>query len=188
MSVEFTQYSEFELKQQAFKFKGENTYTSMKCVGSSTENLDAREITKSCRGVVVKRKIKGAGTGTLDQTLHIPVAIWDKFYNMAQAGLIEGVKAYGQKSVHAEFSLVQEVEDEDGNVKYKAYPRGILTAGPNRAITNGATEVAEVSISIALMPDEEGNCMYEAFADELDNTTKAAWMTSWTPEMMQAQA
>ena len=55
-----------------------------------------------------------------------------------------------------------------------------------RKIENGAEEVAEVEMEVSVMPDEFGNGMYEAPANDLaDETVKSTWMTAFTPELVQ---
>ena len=180
-------YSEYELKEQAIKVAGSNAYIPMNCVGTSEEELNVKIISKNCRGVKAKERVRGDGTGTLTQTLHVPVAVYNAIYDLNQSGLENGVRAYGRPNVHPEATLVQKVEDEDGVLKYKAYPRVILESGPKRPITNGADEVAELNLEWALLPDENGYCMYEMFAE--DNTELAnKWMTAFDPADMVASA
>ena len=77
--------------------------------------------------------------------------------------------------------------DEDENVKYKAYPRCILSSGPSRKIENGAEEVAELEMTIDLMPDENGECMYEALESELESEEiKQQWLTNFSLELVKA--
>ena len=52
-------------------------------------------------------------------------------------------------------------------------------------IENGAEEVAEVELTVSVMPDEYGNGVYEALADELAEEKKTAWMTAFEPAMVQ---
>lgn len=180
-------FSEYEVREQAIKFSDaeEETWSHADCVGTSEENLEVRTVTKNCRGVVAKTRTIGAGNGTLNQSLHIPYDLFKEMYGMEFAEtLAQGVLAYGQKSVHKEFALVQHVYDEDGAEKFKAYPRCIIQTGIARSIENGAEEVAELELEIALMPDDEGFCMYEALKDELEPTVAGKWMTAWTPELM----
>ena len=179
-------FSDFEVKQIGFKFKSADSYNVAKCVGSLEEEMESKVITKSCRGVVVKKIVKGTGNGTLKVTLHMPWDIYTTAYGMNLDTLIEGVKAYGRNSVHESFSTVLDVEDEDGAEKLKAYPNCIMETGVTRKIENGAEEVAEVELEISTMPDEYGNGMYEALADELkDETVKDKWLTEFTPAMVQ---
>lgn len=184
-----TVYSEYELKEMGFKFKDAEAYESANCVGSCEEELDSKIITKSCRGVVVKKVVKGTGTGKLNISMHMPYAIYTQAYGMELDTLIEGVKAYGQNSVHKNFSVTQHVFDEDGVEKFKAYPNCVIETGISRKIENGAEEVAEIELEVSVQPDEFGNGMYEALASELtDTTAKTSWMTAFTPDMVQIKS
>ena len=103
-------FSEFEVKEQWIKVKGEESYSTMSCVGSSEEELEVKVITKKCRGVKAKEKVKGTGSGTLTESLHVPRVIYNKMYDMNRANLKKGVYAYGQSSSHPEFSITQRVQ------------------------------------------------------------------------------
>lgn len=180
-------FSDFELDQLGIKFKSTEEYKSVNCVGSCEEEMESKVITKSCRGIVVKKIVKGTGNGTLKITAHIPWEIYTEFYGMNLDTLIEGVKAYGKNSVHESFGAVMHVNDEDGAEKYKAYPNCVMETGVVRKIENGAEEVAELEITASIMPDEYGNGLYEALASELkDDDVKAKWMTEFTPELVQS--
>jgi hypothetical protein len=115
----------------------------------------------------------------------MPYEIYTQAYGMDLDTLIEGVKAYGQNSRHEAFAIVQDVFDEDGVEKFKAYPNCIIQTGVARKIENGAEEVAEIEMEVSIMPDEYGNGVYEALASELtDETAKTNWMTAFTPDMV----
>ena len=179
-------FSEYELREMGIKFVGGEGYQTANCVGSCEEEMEARVVSKSCRGVVVKKTVRGTGTGTLTISMHMPWEIYTQMYGMELDTLIEGVKAYGQNSVHKNFAITQHVYDEDGVEKFKAYPNCIMESGVARKIENGAEEVAEIEIEVSVMPDEFGNGVYEALATELtDETAKTTWMTAFTPEMVQ---
>lgn len=178
-------FSEYELRKMGIKFKSAETYTSADCVGSCEEELESKVITKKCRGNVVKKKVKGTGNGTLKISMHMPYEIYEQAYGMKLDSLIEGVRAYGQNSVHEELAIVQDVFDEDGNEKFKAYPNCIIQSGLSRKIENGAEEVAEVEIEVSVMPDECGNGLYEALASTLTEEVKSKWMTGFEPSMVQ---
>ena len=187
--MENTVFSDFELEEIGIKFKSKDTYSSVKCVGSCEEEMEAKTITKSCRGVVVKKIVKGTGNGTLKITAHIPWAIYTEMYGMELDTLIEGVKAYGRNSVHNNFSSTMHIKDEDGVEKYKAYPNCVISTGTVRKIENGAETVAELELEVSVMPDEYGNGLYEALADDLaDETVKTTWMTAFTPELVQIKS
>lgn len=180
-------FSEFEIIEQHIKVAGEDTYEDMNCVGSIEEELAVRTITKKCRGRIRKKRTRGTGDGTLKESLHVPRTVYNKIYDMTREKLAKGVYAYGENSKHPEFSLTQKVLDEDENVKYKAYPRCILSSGPSRKIENGAEEVAELEMTIDLMPDENGECMYEALESELESEEiKQQWLTNFSLELVKA--
>lgn len=179
-------FSDFELDELGIKFKGKDAYAVVKCIGSCEEEMETKVITKSCRGVVVKKIVKGTGNGTLKITAHIPWDIFTEAYGMEFDSLIEGVKAYGRNSVHSGFSAVMHITDEDGLEKYKAYPNCVVETGISRKIENGAEEVAELELEISAMPDEYGNGLYEALAEELtDEDAKTTWMTAFSSELVQ---
>ena len=180
-------YSEFELAEMGIKFENDPSYTAANCTGSCEEELDARVVTKKCRGVVAKKVVRGTGTGKLVVSMHCPISIYDSMFGLKLKTLIEGVKGYGQNSKHGNFSITQKVLDEDGVVKFKAYPNCVVETGVKRKIENGAEEVAEIELEISVMPDEYGQGMYEALESELgEGAAKTTWMTAFTPEMVQA--
>lgn len=179
-------FSEFEVKEQWIKVKGEESYSTMSCVGSSEEELEVKVITKKCRGVKAKEKVKGTGSGTLTESLHVPRVIYNKMYDMNRANLKKGVYAYGQSSSHPEFSITQRVLDEDDEEKFKAYPRCILESGPKRAVENGQEEVPELELTITLLPDDNGECMYEALKSELEEETAGKWLEHFETSLVQS--
>lgn len=180
-------FSEYAITEQGIKTEGSENFRSADCLGSSEEEMETRVVTKKCRGIVVKETVTGTGKGTLKLSMHMPWDIYTDIYGMTFDTLVEGVKAYGRNSRHKKFALTQHVFDEDGEEKFKAYPNCIVETGILRKSENGAEEVAELEIEIAVMPDEYGNGVYEALASELkDETVKKTWMTAFTPSMVQA--
>ncbi len=185
-----TVFSEYEIRKMGIKVKGaeDEQYRSADCVGTSEEEMETRVITKKCRGLVVKRRVTGTGNGKLKISMHMPLDIYHDIFGMHAEGLLDGVYAYGQNSVHPEFSITQDVFDEDGNEKFKAYPNCIMESGVARSVENGAEEVAEAELEISVMPDEEGNGLYEALASELtDETAKKTWMTAFEPDLVKSK-
>lgn len=185
-----TVYSEYEVFRLHMIFPAlaeadQPEVGTIKCVGSMEETCDVRKLVKKCRGVDAKVRTVGAGTGTLKLTLHMPWALYIKTLAMdADKDLVDGVHAYGRKSIHPEFATTAHVKDEDGIEKYKAYPRATVTTGPARKVENGAEEVAEIDLEMALMPDDYDNCMYEALVADLDEATKTAWLKEFTAELV----
>lgn len=178
-------FSEYELREMGIKFKSGTEYKTASCVGSCEEEMEAKVVSKSCRGVVFKKTVKGTGTGTLTISMHCPWEIYTQMYGMDLESLIDGVKAYGRNSVHEAFSVVQHIYDEDEAEKYKAYPNCIMESGVVRKIENGSEEVAEIEMEVSVMPDDHGNGLYEALADELSESVKTQWMKAFTPELVQ---
>lgn len=180
-----TVFSEYELRKMAIRFDNESTAVEASCVGSCSEELEVRKVTKKCRGITVKTRVKGSGTGKLTISMHVPKDVYDGMFGMKLDGLIDGVRAYGQSSTHPEFCITQEVYDEDGNKKFKAYPRCIMESGVSRSIENGTEEVKEVDLDISIMPDEHGMGMYEVLDSELkEETVRTNWMSKFDPETM----
>ena len=180
--------SEFEVKKIGFKFEGTEAYQTVECIGSMEEDMAVKVVTKKCRGVVKKKRSKGTGEGTLKISLHIPHAIYTEAFGMKLDSLTEGVYAYGQNSVHKNFALVAQVEDEDGNEKLKAYPNSAMNTGVVRKIENGAEEVAEIELEIGVMPDDYGNGLYETIIEDGDEETAEQWMTAFDPAMVQVES
>ena len=179
-------YSEFEIRAMGIKIGDTEECTTASCVGSCEETMTARVIEKKCRGIVAKTIVKGDGTGELKISMHVPYEIYKKAYGMELDSLIDGVYAYGENSTHPTLSIVQDVYDEDDVNKVKAYPNCIIKEGVTNKTENGATEVAELELTISVMPDDYGNGVYEALVDDLTDTDKETWMSSFTPDLVQA--
>ena len=177
-------FSEYEINQMFIKVEGSETYEDTSCLGNFEEELEVRVMQKKCKGKVAKVRVKGTGNGTLKLSMHCPYEIYTKVYGMALDTLKEGVQAYGENSIHKEFSITQRVFDEDNVEKFKAYPKCIIKSSMARKVEQGAEEVAEIDMEISVMPDEFGNGMYEALsADLTDETLKTDWLTKFTPSM-----
>lgn len=178
-------FSDYEVDEIGFQFEGETDFQSAKCIGASEEEMEVKVITKQCRGVIVKEKVKPTGRGTVKLTLHMPWVIYTEMFGMNIASLIEGVKGYGRNSVHKNFKMTQHVTDEDGIEKLKAYPNCVAKSGKASKIENGAEEVAQIELEVSVSPDEYGQGVYEALADEIDETVASKWMTTFTPALVQ---
>lgn len=181
----FGEFSEFELDEFGVKFPEEDTYSVAGAVGNLEESMNSKTVVKKYRGVESKTRTKGTGAGEVKISMHIAYEVYKKMYGMNLDTLIDGVCAYGQNSVHPVFASTTKVRDEDGNVKFKAYPNCTVKEGMARKVENGAEEVAEIELTIAVMPDETGNGLYEALADDLSEEVAGKWMTDFTPEMVQ---
>lgn len=181
-------FSDYELLEIGFKFEDSETYETTECIGSGEDAADVKVVTKKCRGVVKKKKVKGTGTGVHKITLHCPWDVWVNMFGMKHDTLIDGVYAYGEKSRHKTFSMTQKIEDEDGNEKLKAYPNCIIETGKAVKIENGAEEVAQAELEVSYAPDDYGHGSYESIVSELtDETIAAKWMKEFEPSMVQIE-
>lgn len=78
--------------------------------------------------------------------------------------------------------------DEDDNEKLKAYPNCTIQTALTRKVENGAEEIAEIELELAITPDEEGNGMYEAVVTDLtDEDLKTKWLELFTPELVKLE-
>lgn len=190
-------FSKYELRKMGVKMKsttaqtGQSAYKSADCVGTFEEELDVKVVSKKCRGVQVKTRPRGAGTGTITISAHIPYDIYCAMFDMdGRSDLVDGVQGYGSNNFHKEFSIVADVYDEDDNELLLAYPRCIIQTGPNTNIENGAEEVAEIEVEVSVMPDDYGYCRYESVVSALgDQTgenaiTPEKWLSGFTPDMV----
>ncbi len=181
-----TVFSRYEVKKSNIKVDGSSKNYPLNCVGSLETELEVKTITKSCEGVVKKKRNRGAGSGTATISLHIPYALYIEIYGMDVNNLIEGVKAYGKNSIHKSFCYTGIVKDEDGNELLIALPNCMASSGPKMNIENGAEEVSEVEIEVDLMPDEYDQCEYELFVSEMPSSiTTEKWLTEFAPSMVQ---
>lgn len=175
-------FSEFEVKETGIRVldEADSTAERIGCVGSVEETKNVKVVEKKCEGVVTKKIVRGDGTGTAKYSLHMRHDLYAKTFGMLIENHKEGVISYGRLSKHKNVCITSKVLDEDGNVKFKAYPNAIIENGDTRKIENGAEEVAEIELELSLLPDEYGQCLYEALENELaDEELKNAWMTKF---------
>ena len=92
-------YSYFECDQLAMKVAGDEAYTRDDCVGTLSVERETKTVTKSCRGVVKKRKTKPTGNGTINLKMHIKMALYRKIYAMTNEGLQPGIYAFDNWNV-----------------------------------------------------------------------------------------
>lgn len=178
-------YSDFEVKDSAMKFEDDSIATKVGCVGSYEEGMNVKTTTKKCEGVVTKSITRGDGTGELTVSLHMRYDLYVKSYGMVSDGLKDGVYGYGQSSVHKPFCYTCRVLDEDGIEKLRAYPKCTISSGKVSKVENGAEEVAEGELTIAVTPDEYGFGVYEAIVtDDLDESIINEWLTNFTPDLV----
>lgn len=181
-------YSYFECDQLAIKVNGDEAYTRDDCIGTLNVERETKTVTKSCRGVVKKRKTKPTGNGTITLNMHIKLALYRRMHSMVTTGLQPGVYAFDNTQAMPEFSMAARVKDEDDNIMFLGYPRCKIEEINALNIENGADEVAEVEMTIAYMPDDYNKGEYQALAVELTGNvlTSENWMTDFSSANAQA--
>ena len=177
-------YSYFECDQLAIKVAGDNDYTRDDCIGSLNVERETKTVTKSCRGVVKKRKTKPTGNGTINLKMHIKMALYRKINNMVNTNLQPGVYAFDNTESMPEFSLTARVKDEDDNILFLGFPRCKIEEINSLEIENGAEEVAEVEMKVSYMPDDYNKGEYQALEVELTGSvlTSSSWMTTFSSD------
>lgn len=180
-------YSYFECDQLAIRVAGEEEYTRDDCVGTLGVERETKTVTKSCRGVVKKRKTKPTGNGTINLKMHIKMALYRKIHAMTNEGLQPGIYAFDNTEPMPEFSLTARVKDEDDNIMFLGYPRCKIEEINSTEIENGAEEVAEVEMTVSYMPDDYNKGEYQALEVELTGDVLNAdnWMTDFDSETAQ---
>lgn len=180
-------FSDFEVKETSIRFNSDVSANAEKigCVGSMEESFNVKTITKKCEGTVVKNKVKSDGSGELKLSLHMRYDLYVKTFGMIFDELKPGVYAYGSNSKHEEFTLTALVLDEDNVKKYIAYPNCVASSGIAKKIENGAEEVAEMELTIAIARDEHGNSKYEAIDSEItDEDVRTNWLTKFNYDLV----
>lgn len=180
-------YSYFECDQLAMRVAGEEEYTRDDCVGTLSVERETKTVTKSCRGVVKKRKTKPTGNGTINLKMHIKMDLYRKIHAMTNEGLQPGIYAFDNTEPMPEFSLTARVKDEDDNIMFLGYPRCKIEEINSMEIENGAEEVAEVEMTVSYMPDDYNKGEYQALEVELTGDVLNAdnWMTDFDSETAQ---
>lgn len=186
-------FSEYEarlmnltLKEKGADGQVTSTVYPIECLGSVEEESEVRKCERKCRGVTDKVRTFGTGNGAVKVKCHMPWLLYVKIHGMEAPELAEGIYGYGYYSQHPEMACTVDCYNEDGEEKFKAYPRIVASTGPARKIENGAEEVAEVELEFAYMPDENHMGLYEALASELSDDIKSKWMNEFTPALMLA--
>ncbi len=180
-------YSPYEVDQLAIKVAGDESFTRDDCVGKLTVERETKTVTKSCRGVVKKRKTKATGNGTVTLSMHVKLELYRKINGMTNSGLQPGVYAFDNTVAMPEVSILARVKDEDDNIMYKAFPRCKVEEINTMEIENGSEEVKEVEMKLSFMPDDYNKGEYEALAEELTGSVLNAdnWMTSFSSALAQ---
>ena len=186
-------FSEYTVKGVAFKPSGANAYTLVDGAGSASEEYERRVVTKAKSNVTVKRIARQTGSGTLTVSLHMPQELYNTLQGLLDAtagGTISGVYSLGGRAKVPSCEITMEIEDEDGDVKFKYFPCASSTSF-NRSVESEADTVAEVEMTFDLSVDAYGNIVYEALSSALPTTgaiTAATWMSAASSAALQASA
>lgn len=185
-------FSEYTVTSVGFKVSGESTYTLVDGAGQASESYERKVVTKAKSNVVVKRISRSAGTGELTLQLHMPMDLYNKLQGMKKGSagnLITAVSGYGSKAKAPDCEISMQVEDEDGDKKFKYFPSA-KSSEFSRSVTSEEDTVAEVSMTFSLSADAYHQIMYEALGTELDTAagavTSANWMTTVSSAVLQA--
>lgn len=181
MSVKYSEiFSEYDITKWGIQFPDDAEATIMDTVGSAEESMEVRTVTKNKRNMPWKTRTKATGAGEVKVTAHIREDVYGQMFGMYVDGYKDGVMAYGTLSVHEQFCMTETVEDEDGNVKLKAYPCCTVKEGISRKVETNAEEIAEVELTISVDPDHDGIGMYQVIVQEdTDESMVESWMKNF---------
>lgn len=190
MSIVVQEFDPVSIKNVSVQFKqSDGTHaegTKFAAVGTISGETTLREIVKNTEGVEAAKKVKPEKM-TLNLNARVPVQVVRDLFGIKNDGLKPGVYSYGKESKGKEFILTADEIDEFEDVtKLKAYPNCVNASGFSFSIENGASEVAEMSVTIEAYPDQFGEIFYEAFVGELDdNTIAEQWHKSFSRTLVE---
>lgn len=188
MSVKYSEiFSEYDITEWGIRFGDEAEAVIMDTLGTAEESMEVRTVTKNKRNMPWKTRTKATGAGEVKITAHIREDVYDQMFGMYVDGYKDGVTAYGTLSVHEQFCMTEKVEDEDGNVKLKAYPCCTVKEGISRKVETNAEEIAEVELTVSVDPDSTGIGMYQLIIQEdTDEKMKQDWMKKFDSSLVAA--
>lgn len=140
------------------------TAMDLGCTGSLSGDTEMKTIRKKCEGVDVKEVSKPAAM-LLEFSGHLFIEAYRALFGFKADEVLTTEFAYGVNSRNATGAFSFEEENLEGTEKRTTtYPNATVTTGFVFSIENGQEEVAEVSLSIKAMPDEDGNIRKETIA------------------------
>ena len=81
MAIEYKNvFSNYEIKETAIKFEGEETFEKIGCVGSIDESLEVITVTKKCEGIVIKSTTRATGNGEITVSLHMRYDLYTSIF------------------------------------------------------------------------------------------------------------
>ncbi len=184
-------FSEYTVVDVAFKPKDAGSYTDVDGAGSASEEYERKVITKAKSNVVVKKIARAAGSGTLTLSLHMPIDLYNELQGLlkgAAGEVISGVSALPGRVQIPTTEIAMEIEDEDGDTKFKYFPVASSSAF-SRSVSSESDTVAEVEMTFDLSVDAYGNIMYEAPKRDLPTSgplTQSNWMSTVSSALLQA--
>lgn len=183
------EFDSVRISNFAIKFKKDQVAQAFGCVGSIEGETEMLTIVKRCEGVDTKSKSRPQKM-TLTLNAHVRVDSLRRIFGLSNEGLKPGVYSYGSDSLGEDFALTADVIDEFEEItKLIAFPNCSISTGLTLNIENGADEVAELELEYTAMVDSNRKCYYEAFVDEVSDTTVInQWHTNFTPELVKATA
>jgi hypothetical protein len=191
MTVVVEQFDPVSIKNASVQFKeaggthAEGTpFGAIGTIGGETTLL---ELIKRSEGVEVAKKVKPQKM-TLTLSARVKAQVLRDVYGIKTEELKPGVYSYGKDSVGKEFILTaDEIDEFEDITKLVAFPNCTAASGFSFSIENGASEVAELSVTFEAYPDEYGEILYEAYVSELEDTTvQEQWHTAFTRTLVEA--
>lgn len=189
MSTVIKDFDAISIKNSSIQYlnaEGQDEGEFFGSIGSISGSTILKELIKNVEGTEAKKRVRPEKM-ELTISAHVPIAVYRKLYGITNKDLKPGVYSYSIDAKGEEFIYTADVIDEFEDVtKLIAFPRCISSTGLQFSIENGASEVAEMELTITVYKDAKNQLMYEAFVDEVtDETVKAQWHTAFTPELVE---
>lgn len=186
MSVKYDDiFSEYDITKWGIQFADDAEATIMDTLGTAEESMEVRTVTKNKRNMPWKTRTKATGSGEVKVTAHIREDIYGEMFGMYVDGYKDGVMVYGSISVHNQFCMTETVEDEDGNIKLKAYPCCTVKEGMSRKVETNGEEIAEVELTVSVDPDPDGIGVYQVIVQEdTDPAMVDGWMKNFSNSLV----
>lgn len=180
-------FSEYDVTQWGIQFADEAKATIMDTAATVEESMEVRTVTKNKRNMPWKTRTKATGSGEVKVSAHIRDDVYTSIFGMEQEGYKDGVMVYGTPSAHKQFIMTEKIEDEDGNVKLKAYPCCTVKEGKASKIETNSEEISEIELTISVDPDEFGIGVYEVIVQsDTDEAMVSSWMENFTAALVAA--
>lgn len=175
-------FEDYQVVEATVKI-GEETAIGFGPMGTLDGESDISTVEKKAEGRTLKVK-KRVNKMNVTMTGHATVPVKRNIYGLSNEGLKEGVYAYGTDIAIPSIVFTAIILDMEGNKKYMAFPKMEDVKGLNIKIDNDVTEIEMNEFEFTALADSNKKFYYEAYEDELDEETKAAWLTNFTPELV----